>query len=130
MPARNAVELWAKSGLAWLLIGMGFGLYLGMTEQFGLSAPHAHAGLLGGVWAIAFSYLFSRQDSGRRMGHALWQWVAYNLGVAAFVIGFWLVMKGNPGVAPVGVAGAFTIALSALWIVITLWPGLRARDGG
>ena len=33
-------------------------------------------------------------------------------------------MKGNPAVAPVGVVGAFTIALSTLWIVITLWPGL------
>jgi hypothetical protein len=130
MQARNAVELWAKSGLVWLLFGMGFGIYLGMTEQFGLSAPHAHAGLLGGVWAIAFSYLFSRQDGGRRMGHALWQWVAYNAGVAAFVIGFWLVMKGNPGVAPLGVAGAFTIGLSALWIIITLWPGLKARGDG
>ena len=130
MQARNAVELWAKSGLVWLLFGMGFGLYLGLTEQFGMSASHAHAGLLGGVWAIAFSYLFSRFDGGRRMGQALWQWIAYNLGVAAFVFGFWLVMKGNPGFAPVGVAGAFTIALSTLWIVITLWPGLKARGDG
>ena len=130
MQARHAVELWAKSGLIWLLFGMSFGIYLGITEQFGLSAPHAHAGLLGGVWAIGFSWLFSRFDGSKRIGHALWQWVTYNLGVAAFVVGFWLVMKGNPGVAPVGIVGAFTIVLSALWIVITLWPGLRARGDG
>ena len=54
--------LWAKTGLVWFLLTMIFGMYLGLTGQFGASSPHAHLGLLGWLSSIAFAFLWSVAD--------------------------------------------------------------------
>jgi hypothetical protein len=50
---------WARTGLIWFLVTMSFGMYLGITQQFGFSSPHAHMGLLGWLSSAAFAFLYS-----------------------------------------------------------------------
>lgn len=126
MQVDKIVSLWAKSGLLWLLFTMLFGVYLGATHQFGISSPHAHAGLLGGLWAIGFSYLFSRAPGDTNIRFAFWQWALFNIAVACKVIALWMMLMVDPkwGIA-IGISGGI-ITLVTIWIVITLWPLLSA----
>ena len=96
MQVDKIVSLWAKSGLLWLLFTMLFGVYLGATHQFGISSPHAHAGLLGGLWAIGFSYLFSRAPGDTNIRFAFWQWALFNIGVACKVSALWMMLMVDP----------------------------------
>ncbi|MEZ5709016.1 MAG: hypothetical protein R3E02_06500 [Blastomonas sp.] len=117
-------QLWAKSGLVWLLAAMVFGMYLGLTGQFGVTSSHAHSGLLGGVWAMLFSYLYHRADAAHGpVKGALAQWGTYNIGVAMFVTALWMVIHGwyMPVFGPMIALGGFTVLFSTLWIVLTLW---------
>lgn len=126
MLADNVANLWARSGLVWLLFTMLFGIYLGATGQFGISSPHAHAGLLGGLWSVGFSYLFSRATGDMKFRFALWQWVMFNIGVAIHVFALWLVMTVDPKFGGLIGLGGGIITLATIWIVLTIWPLLRA----
>lgn len=113
---------WIKSGLVWLLITMGYGMYAGITQQFHLSSSHAHAGLLGGVWAILFAWLYSRQPEEARARFAGIQWALFNLGVLAQVLALYMVMNfgGMWGMA-IGVSGLLILG-STIWIITSVWP--------
>jgi len=128
MLAKNALRLWAKSGLVWLLFTLVFGLYLGITQQFGVASPHAHAGLLGGLWAIGFSYLFGRAASDRPIRFALWQWLLFNIGVAMHVVALWTVIMIAPQFGALIGVGGLVITIATIWIIVTVWPIIGA-DG-
>lgn len=113
--------LWARSGLVWFLATLGAGLHIGMAGEFGASSHHAHAGLLGGVWAIAFAWLFER--NGAPLTAAGWiQWGLYNLGVATMMVAMYLVVRqsGAWGMA-IGLGGLVVLG-SGAWIVGNVWP--------
>jgi hypothetical protein len=113
--------LWARSGLVWLLLTVSLGLYLGVTGQFGASSFHAHAGLLGGVWAVAFAWLFERRG-GPLTGGARVQWALYNGGVATMVVAMFMVQRvGGIWGLVIGIGGLIVIA-SAIWVVTSVWP--------
>lgn len=128
MLAKNVVSLWARSGLVWLLFTMLFGMYLGITGQFGISSPHAHAGLLGGLWAIGFSYLFNRADGDKNIRFAFWQWLLFNLGVACHMTALWMVLMVDPKWGILIGLGGGTITLTTIWIVLVLWPALQGDE--
>jgi hypothetical protein len=118
--------LWARTALVWFLLGMLFGMYIGMTEQFGLSSPHAHIGLLGWVSSSLFAFLYALTGSGddARRGPRI-HWVAHNLGTATMVTGLFLTIRIGPaGWTALIPAGGAIVILATLWLVVTLWPKL------
>lgn len=118
-------ERWIKSGLCWVVFTMSYGMYAGISEQFALASSHAHGGILGGLWAIAFAWLYHRKGGDTASGHALYQWLLYNLGVVGMVVALNRLNSGHPEFAPlIGGAGLVVLATTA-WIVLDLWPRKR-----
>ena len=122
-------SLWARTGLLWFLATMIFGMYLGMTQQFGASSPHAHLGLLGWLSSIAFALLWRIADpQGQLTGRARVHWVLHNLGMVVQVSGLWMVIKTGNGVYGLVIAsGGATIILATLWLTYLLWGRLVPR---
>ena len=113
--------LWARSGLVWFLVTMGLGLHVGVSGEFGAASHHAHAGLLGGLWAIAFAWLFER--SGAPLTVAGWvQWALYNLGIATMIVAMYLVVRQSGTWGMVIGLGGFVVIGSGAWIVGNAWP--------
>ena len=130
MTLKRMTALWARTALVWFLAAMVFGMYLGMTEQFHMSSPHAHMGLLGWVSSglFAFLYFLCGADKGlpkRARGH----WFTHNLGAAVMVVALFLTIRsgGDERVAIFIPLGGLIVILSALWLAVMLWPRLRAR---
>jgi len=98
MTLNKMTALWARTGLIWFLLTMAFGMYLGLTGQFGASSSHAHLGLLGWLSAIAFAFLHSVADPEGRLARAgPAHWALHNLGLVVHATCLWLVIKtGNP----------------------------------
>ncbi len=122
-------SLWARTGLLWFLATMSFGMYLGMTKQFGASSPHAHLGLLGWLSSIAFAFLWRIADPEDEItGRARIHWVLHNLGMIVQVSGLWMVIKtGNAVFGMVIALGGATIILATLWLIFLLWGRLVPR---
>lgn len=127
MTLNRMAGLWARTALLWFVATISFGMYLGMTQQFGMSSPHAHMGLLGWVSSALFAFLYAiapGEASGR--GPAL-HWAAHNLGVATMVLGLYLTMTGR-AVGPMIPLGGAAVVLATIWLAATMW-GRLGRTG-
>ena len=121
--------LWARTALIWFLATMAFGMYLGMTGQFGASSSHAHLGLLGWLSAIAFAFLHHVADPEGKLARAgVAHWALHNLGLVIHATCLWLVIKtGNPMFGKlIGVGGAILL-LANLGFALLIWGRLKAR---
>jgi hypothetical protein len=127
MTMNPIAALWARTGLIWFLLTMVFGMYLGLSGQFGASSPHAHLGLLGWLSSIAFAFLWSVADrDGELAGRARLHWAAHNLGMVVQVSSLWLVIRtGNPVFGMAIAGGGAIIILATLGLIAMLWPRLR-----
>jgi hypothetical protein len=118
--------LWARTALLWFIATMSFGMYLGITQQFGMSSPHAHMGLLGWVSSALFAFLWSfaaRDDMPR---FAPVHWAVHNLGVVTMVVALFMTLKGRD-MGPMIAIGGMVVVLGTLWLTAMLWPRLRVR---
>jgi hypothetical protein len=129
MTVNPTVALWARTGLIWFLATMAFGMYLGLTQQFGASSPHAHLGLLGWLSSIAFAFLWSIADPEAQLARrARYHWAVHNLGMLLQVSSLWLVIKTGNGIFGLFIAlGGLILILATLWLATMLWPRLGGR---
>lgn len=126
------VSLWARTGLIYFLATMAFGLYLGLTGQFGASSPHAHLGLLGWLSSMAFAFLHSVADpDGQLRGGARIHWVLHNIGVLVHAVALWLTLQGRPLGMVIGTGGMIIILATLLFITL-IWGrlGVKAHPTG
>lgn len=98
-------------GLCWVVVGMGLGIWLGITNQQNYANSHAHVGLLGFVASVLFGLLHWAYPALARSRLALWQFIIYEVGVVILVIGKFLIDGGKEtALLPIGslitVAGA------------------------
>lgn len=123
------VSLWARTGLIYLLATMAFGLYLGLSGQFGASSPHAHLGLLGWLSALAFAFLHAVADpEGQLRGGGRVHWALHNVGVLVHAVALWLTLQGRPLGMVIGIGGLIVI-LATLLFVALIWGRLAIRQG-
>ena len=123
------VSLWARTGLIYFLATMAFGLYLGITGQFGASSPHAHLGLLGWLSSLGFAFLHAIADpEGRLRGGASLHWIGHNVGIFVHGIALWLTIQGQPLGMVIGIGGLIIIAANLI-LVAMIWGRLRPRTG-
>jgi len=121
--------LWARTGLVWFIVTMSLGMYLGLTQQFQYSSPHAHLGLLGWLSSIAFAFLYAVTDrEGASLKGPKAHWAAHNLGVATMATALFLTIKygGGPISALIGIGGLIVV-VSTIWLAVSLWPRLGLR---
>jgi hypothetical protein len=126
MTLNRMSALWARTALLWFLATMIFGMYLGMTQQFGMSSPHAHMGLLGWVSSALFAFLWSFAAADDRPRFAPVHWAVHNAGVATMVVGLYLTLSGRDMSGMIA-GGGLVVLLATLALTAMLWPRLRVR---
>lgn len=125
MTLNSMSALWARTALVWFLATMVFGMYLGMTRQFGASSPHAHMGLLGWVSSALFAFLWSFCGAERPRLAGV-HWALHNLGVATMVVALFLTINGRD-LGGLIALGGLVVIVATLLLAAMIWPKLRAR---
>jgi peptidoglycan/LPS O-acetylase OafA/YrhL len=82
-------------GLAWVIIGMIYGAWLGASDHLNYANSHAHLNLLGFVTSVLFGLLLWAYPRLRESALAFWQFVIFQIGVVLLVIGKVLVDGGT-----------------------------------
>lgn len=113
-------RLYILAGFTWLVLGMAFGIYLGITDQLNLGNSHAHANLVGFVLSALFGLLHRNWPA--LAGHALARaqfWV-YQTGAVILVAGKYIVdTGGGAGTVATGSLVVLAGTLMMLWIFAT-----------
>jgi hypothetical protein len=113
---RSLFRFSVSSGLA----GMGFGIFMGVTQDFMLAPAHAHLNLLGFVTMFLSALYYRAFPEAAAMRLAFYQSIVSMVGAVLFPIGIACVLLGgHDRFEPVVVAGALTVFLGmALFAVI------------
>lgn len=116
----NVDRLYVMTGFVWLILGMVFGVYLGITDQLQLANSHAHANLLGFVISILFGLLYRNWPLLQQSQLAMPQFVIYQLGAVVLVAGKYDIDNGGPGMlAPPGSVIIIVGTLLMFWMFAT-----------
>jgi len=102
------------------LDGMGFGIFMGVTQDFMLAPAHAHLNLLGFVTMFLSALYYRAFPEAAAMRLAFYQSIVSMVGAVLFPIGITCVLLGgHDRFEPVVIAGALTVFLGmALFAVI------------
>jgi peptidoglycan/LPS O-acetylase OafA/YrhL len=112
-------------GLAWVVVGMVFGAWLGASNHLNYANSHAHINLLGFVTSVLFGLLHWAYPALGKSRAAFWQFVIYEVGVVVLVIGKVLVDGGTENVLlPIG--SVITIIGGALMLLMFAKHGAKA----
>ena len=96
-------RLYILAGFLWLVAGMIFGIYLGITDQLQFANSHAHANLLGFVISVLFGLLYRNWPALLSSRLAWPQFALFQIGALMLVAGKFDIDRGGGGaLAPPG----------------------------
>jgi hypothetical protein len=123
-------RLYILSGFIWLLLGMVFGIYLGITDQLEFSNSHAHANLLGFVISVLFGLIYRGWPTLLRSRLAWPQFVLFEFGSVVLVAGKFDIDSGGTGaLAPPGSVMVVLGTLLMFWMFATTGADAHAQQG-
>src|SRR5699024_12337763 len=82
---------WIKVSVLYLLLGVGFGLYMHATEQLEWGATHAHINVVGWLTTVAVGVIYSIYPQAGNSALGKLQFWLYNLGLPILLIGMLII---------------------------------------
>lgn len=118
-------RIWLQIAVAYLLIGVIFGLVMGMSHQFQYAPVHAHINLLG--WAslglAGVIYWLCPRAGGHWLG--LTHFWLHNIGLPIFVIGLFFLQSGHAAAEPMVAVGATVAVIGILFFTLNVFENLK-----
>ena len=120
-------RLYILAGFLWLVAGMTFGIYLGITDQLQFANSHAHANLLGFVMSVLFGMLYHNWPMLLSSRLAWLQFALYQIGALVLVAGKFDIDRGGGGAfAPPGSILVVLGTLVMFWMFATMGTEFKA----
>ena len=108
-----------RAGVIFLLIGMIWGIEMGIRQEFSLAPAHAHFNLVGGVLLFVFGLYYRMVPLARDSALAKWQSGLHILGAILFPIGVAVVIKKGESFIVLPIVGSLiVVAAVALFALI------------
>lgn len=115
----NISRMFLLIGTLYLLVGIGFGMYMGGSGDHTLAPLHAHINLLGftlmTLFGLGYRVIPGLADSALAKGHF---WL-HQIGALVLLIGLFLLMTAR--VAETTIGPVFPVAELAIWLGVLAW---------
>jgi hypothetical protein len=108
--------LYVVIGSFYLVVGMAFGIVMGVRQDFQLAPVHAHINLVGFVAHCVFGVVHRAWPALRTTVLASVQFVLYVIGTPVFLVG--IAIASLTGHVAVAVLGAILVLLGALAFLV------------
>lgn len=125
LPCLAAVHL--RAAAIYAVIGMAFGIYMGVKQDFSLMPAHAHLNVLGWLSIMVYGLVLARFPAIAESRLAKIQGVIAHLGVVVFVPGIVVAVLTDHGVEQLVMIGSMLVLLGGLLFVPLVWQATARR---
>jgi hypothetical protein len=112
-------SLMMRAGVMFLLVGMVWGIEMGIRQEFSLAPAHAHWNLVGGVLLFVFGLYYRMVPAARESALAKWQGSLHFIGALLFPVGVAIVIKKGEAFIVLPIIGSLIVVVAvALFAVV------------
>ncbi len=112
-------QLFFKTAVIWLLIGLAVGLQMGMSGNHTVIAAHAHINLLGWVTSSIFGGYYALNPAKANKRLAMVHYALYMLGLVVMLPALYFMERGMSQLEPVvGIGSLITFAGVLVFAVV------------
>jgi hypothetical protein len=115
-------NLFFKTAILFLIVGIGIGISMAITQNHNVIGAHAHINLLGWVTSAIFGFYYALNPIRAQGRLPLIHYGVYTAGVLLMSVSLYLLLLGNAALEPV-VAASSLITLAGVlvfaWIVFS-----------
>ncbi|SDO92775.1 hypothetical protein SAMN05428967_0584 [Phyllobacterium sp. YR620] len=117
----NISQLFFKSAVIWLLIGIAVGLQMGMSGNHTVIAAHAHINLLGWVTSAIFGGYYALNPAKAAKRLAFVHYGVYMLGLIVMLPSLYFMERGNMQLEPLVGIGSMVTFLGVLIFAVVMF---------
>ncbi len=119
-------NIFLRTAVVFLVMGMTWGMYMGMNHDFAPRSAHAHLNLVGG-FLMFMSGMFYRVHPHLSKKAMTAHYILATVGVLVFVPGIAGSAAGAAWAVPVTAIGGAMVYLSMLFFAVMVYLGTRAK---
>lgn len=119
-------NLYFKTAILFLILGIGMGLNMAISQDHSVIGAHAHCNLLGWVTMALFGgyHALNPRKAGRRI--AMVQYCVYTAGVTLMVPSLYLMLLGNMAMEPVVAVASIITFIGVLMFAFIIFSSEQA----
>jgi hypothetical protein len=114
-----------RAGVIFLLLGMIWGIEMGIRQEFSLAPAHAHFNLVGGVLLFVFGLYYRMVPLARDSTLAQWQCGLHLLGAILFPIGVAVVIKKGESFIALPIVGSLIVVAAVVLFALIVFRTSR-----
>jgi len=114
-----------KIAVLYLVVGVSFGLYMGMTTKFTLTPVHAHLNLLGWASLALCGLVYHAYPAAAETRLARIHFWLHNVGLPPLLLSLALMLSGNAAFEPAVGIFSIVVALGILLFAINVWLAVQ-----
>jgi len=113
--------LFLRLAALYALLGMGLGIWMGISGDHGQYPTHAHINLLGWVSFALYGLIYRNVPAAAQSRLAPWHFGVANLGAVLLLSGVYAILSGHPEFEPLAAAGGTATLLGATLFAVILF---------
>jgi NADH:ubiquinone oxidoreductase subunit 3 (subunit A) len=116
-------QLYFKTAILFLILGIGMGLNMAISQDHSVIGAHAHCNLLGWVTMAIFGgyHALNPRKAERRL--AMIQYYVYTAGIVLMVPSLYLLLLGNAAMEPIVAISSIITFIGVLLFAFLIFSG-------
>lgn len=116
-------QLYFKTAVLFLIVGIGMGLNMAISQDHSVIGAHAHCNLLGWVTMAIFGgyHALNPRKAERRL--AMIQYCVYTAGIVLMVPSLYLMLLGNAAMEPIVAIASIVTFIGVLLFAFIIFSG-------
>ena len=115
-----------RAGVMFLIVGMIWGIEMGIRQEFSLAPAHAHFNLVGGVLLFVFGLYYRMVPAARDSVLAIWQSWLHIAGAVLFPVGVAVVIRKGESFIVLPIIGSLIVVVAVVLFAVIVFRTTRA----
>lgn len=122
-------HLFFRTAVLFLIVGIGMGLQMAITQNHNVIGAHAHVNLLGWVSSAIFGGYYALNPAKAEGRLPMIQYAVFTIGVVLMGASLYLLLQGNAGMEPIVAVSSLIVFAGVLLFAWTVFTPQTANLG-